>query len=1115
MPISQARVTDWVCDVCGGISPRLTWLAVDAVERPELLANFQDLVEMECQACGHAVPRSISLLVLRAAKTAPLLVGCANDDEQNPFDDLAEVVAEIHSALGDADRVVSGPAIPISFEQLRVALLEDIDADVQLPSEARHRPGAATAEYQEVLDRVKMVQSFHRIQAGLDQLVRVANKDQLDDVIQQYPELATEEAQQAIELMLSGDTSQGIRTAVAPIREVIRLIRQGDTQAAWLTWESNLRQIWDAEIAPRLEMFQAGDRSQDPKSLAEAGLQLLGSMPPNHSPEQEALIGARTVAALLADEGPDRPQSIERAIDLAHRVIAVLDTHPEIDRPDNRGILLMNLGMAHSERPKGDPTENLTVAIDLLSESLRYLQATQDRDSWAMTLTNLATLLLEQGDPSDVDEARAHLELALTHRSRRRNARDWAFTQISLGVVHSHSHSGHQPTNLRRAIRHTVRGRYAARKASDLRLLAQAEFNLCVQQLNLVRTLGAESEDLDDLLRRAEESAKESARLCPIESSPLQFGRAWFLAAEIRLANGNRQGAIAALRTALTGLASDVAPSDARASARMLLRLAEDEGELDIAADAAERLAEATSRAIFKRSMFQDRQLEQREQESTDFRFAAAALVRADRLEAAVLALEAGRGRELGLLTLGDYLDLDTLSHVDPDLSRRVNELAFGYRSDILGLDQQAALGISERLTDFSESLTRLQSVETAHEPMSLEELGLAAQPGQPLVYVGAAPIGGYAVVLTKGRDGKIDLEAIYAESCDSASIARLMFGVESEGKIQVPDPDVLEQGWPHNQVDASLQAMSSLLGEHLLQPLGALLERGDANGATLIPAGPIGLLPLHAMSWNTGDGATRCLIDRFEVTLAVSARVHRTCMLRASRRASGQVRLFGVANPQPLSDPLPDSELEIKLARRSLSDGEVTVVEGQTATKQRVLNELPSATHVHFACHAHSQFYDRLLSAAFALADGQALSALEIARLSVPARLVVASACETGVPQGYEEVDESLGLATAFIAAGAAGVVSTLWSIDDCAAALIISKFYEGLFEEGLPPAAALRQAQLWIRLAHEADVEEYVSERGTLRALWQRRTRSDQAGGDKPFSAPSIWAPFVFTGA
>ena len=73
---------------------------------------------------------------------------------------------------------------------------------------------------------------------------------------------------------------------------------------------------------------------------------------------------------------------------------------------------------------------------------------------------------------------------------------------------------------------------------------------------------------------------------------------------------------------------------------------------------------------------------------------------------------------------------------------------------------------------------------------------------------------------------------------------------------------------------------------------------------------------------------------------------------------------------------------------------------------------------------------------------------------------LVVLSACGTarGARSGGDEI---VGLTRAVLYAGATGVISTLWDIDDEAAADLMEVFY-GRLLEGVPAAGALRDAQL-----------------------------------------------------
>jgi CHAT domain-containing protein len=87
-----------------------------------------------------------------------------------------------------------------------------------------------------------------------------------------------------------------------------------------------------------------------------------------------------------------------------------------------------------------------------------------------------------------------------------------------------------------------------------------------------------------------------------------------------------------------------------------------------------------------------------------------------------------------------------------------------------------------------------------------------------------------------------------------------------------------------------------------------------------------------------------------------------------------------------------------------------------------------------------------------------------DIYNLRIPVDLVVLSACNTAL--GKEVKGEGLiGLTRGFMYSGARGVVASLWKVDDDATAELMKHFYAGLFQKGLTPAAALRDAQLALR--------------------------------------------------
>jgi CHAT domain-containing protein/uncharacterized protein HemY len=130
---------------------------------------------------------------------------------------------------------------------------------------------------------------------------------------------------------------------------------------------------------------------------------------------------------------------------------------------------------------------------------------------------------------------------------------------------------------------------------------------------------------------------------------------------------------------------------------------------------------------------------------------------------------------------------------------------------------------------------------------------------------------------------------------------------------------------------------------------------------------------------------------------------------------------------------------------------------------------ELADFRMVHFATHAvlddvHPELSGIVLS--LVDEDGEAqdgfLRLHEIYNLDLRADLVVLSACETAL--GKEVRGEGLlGFNRGFMYAGAPRVVSTLWRVDDHATAELMTRFYAAMLgPRRLPPAAALRQAQL-----------------------------------------------------
>lgn len=198
----------------------------------------------------------------------------------------------------------------------------------------------------------------------------------------------------------------------------------------------------------------------------------------------------------------------------------------------------------------------------------------------------------------------------------------------------------------------------------------------------------------------------------------------------------------------------------------------------------------------------------------------------------------------------------------------------------------------------------------------------------------------------------------------------------------------------------------------------------------------------------------------------------------------------------------LPATALEVDQIAALASQRNATVLRGGSATPDRVLRELPGKRWIHLATHGffigdplegdvavvteRSQsdssrielsVRNPLLRCGLALAGANISNSPEspLATSSggiitgemityVPldgTDLVVLSACETG--RGTIAAGEGvIGLQRAFHTAGARNVVASLWQVDDVATATMMERFYRKMWNSGMTPLEALREAQL-----------------------------------------------------
>jgi CHAT domain-containing protein len=238
-----------------------------------------------------------------------------------------------------------------------------------------------------------------------------------------------------------------------------------------------------------------------------------------------------------------------------------------------------------------------------------------------------------------------------------------------------------------------------------------------------------------------------------------------------------------------------------------------------------------------------------------------------------------------------------------------------------------------------------------------------------------------------------------------------------------------------------------------------------------IIPHGKMHYIPFAALENAGGE----YLIERFTLSNAPSATVWAYCFeksIHSRTRATGSDGIFALGNPD-LGDfryDLPFAEKEVLSLRRTFPA--VNAFLGKDATKQAVrLHSAEAGLVVHFACHAEysakTPLNSALLLAPGASDDGR-FTAREIFNLPLSCGLVTLSACETGLGESVQG-DEIIGLERSFIFSGAPAVMTTLWKVDDLAAAVLMKRFYRYM-KAGNSKAESLRKAQVLVRNAVNA---------------------------------------------
>lgn len=316
---------------------------------------------------------------------------------------------------------------------------------------------------------------------------------------------------------------------------------------------------------------------------------------------------------------------------------------------------------------------------------------------------------------------------------------------------------------------------------------------------------------------------------------------------------------------------------------------------------------------------------------------------------------------------------------------------------------------------------------------------------------------------------------------------------------------------------------------------LGAVPRRdGGLRRIVLVPTAELGLVPWHAARERAGDDY-RYACQEAVFSYAASARQFVDTSRLEFRPWTQAPVLISDAAASSYATEIGISYLQTALYPRAavygrayqrLTRGGATVVSGSdAATPDNVTDSLPhrgpggedsdGASMLHFG--GHGQARPPVLSSAIQLdnrkgpeteaarAAPRTVAVREIlqrARSRLPSAsggLVVLASCLTDVTGA--DYDEALTLATAFLSAGAAGVVAARWLVPEADTAVFMLMFHQLLNGQYPDPAAALRATQLWM-----------LDPGRSVPADWPNSLRGHAT--EPALAGPEAWAGFTYQG-
>ncbi|MDH3244772.1 MAG: CHAT domain-containing protein, partial [Saprospiraceae bacterium] len=258
------------------------------------------------------------------------------------------------------------------------------------------------------------------------------------------------------------------------------------------------------------------------------------------------------------------------------------------------------------------------------------------------------------------------------------------------------------------------------------------------------------------------------------------------------------------------------------------------------------------------------------------------------------------------------------------------------------------------------------------------------------------------------------------------------------------------------DSIELSFAEFSDLAHElyrYLLEPV--LTEK--CNRLILCPDGKLTLLPMDILLTDTEGTSYKTasyLLHDYEISYALSANLQ---FKRPQTKPVKKPTVLAMAYSHGWESDLvsegdflhlPGSSLEVDAIKKRIR-GKIIALKGRAASESAFRQNIQDADIVHLAVHGIGDRESSLDSRLIFRTEDDSLDgrlyARELYNLDQPPKLVVLSACETGIGKDYPG-EGVFSIARGFAFAQTPAIALSLWEVDDEATAIIMDHFYRYL---------------------------------------------------------------------